>query len=335
MHCGNELPVNVTSFVCDSCVASLKAQDTSKHSLLIQEKTPNFNLPEYKHGKHAPDVYTKMELGEVDLTRMTNNQPTTSIHPNGDLPGRKASLAEIPLPKHLRPVPEKRTPLTLEEMTKGQPQDYVDVIKALIAKYPNTKDLDSRVFNKPLPYGASFDQTTGTYTFTGEPLLYEDFVGEHITTRIATEINFSLTKPDLDKPLPDHNSWDSKTSLYRKDEEGNETPLVVKGIYADENGNIIFGENLTEKDRENLPPYLGTLPRGTPYIMRIVCTLKTGVNNNTFFGAYSNEDNLDKDYLKRVQSNMHTYYWHNYVPRLGKSLNKHSHPVGEILLRKE
>jgi hypothetical protein len=325
-----ELPMNAYSFVCDSCVASMKAQDTSGHSLFIQDNEPNHNVKDFKHGKHAPDVYTKMELGDVDLTRMTNNQPTTSIHPSGALPSRKGGLADLPLPKHLRTVPEQRTPLTLEDMTSGQPQDYVDLIKALLEKYPEPEGLDHTYFPKDLPYGASFDKTTGTYTFTGEPLLYEDFVGERITTRIAIEVNYSLTKPALSTPIPARHPWDSKTSIYAMEEANSERPITVKGIYADMNGNIVFGETLNEKDREGLMPYIGKLPRGTPYIIRIVRTEEDDV----YFGAFSNQP-ISAQYMHSIVVAMRQLYWHNYVPILGKSINKHSHPVGEILLRKE
>jgi hypothetical protein len=325
-----ELPMNAYSFVCDTCIASMKAQDTSGHSLFIQDNEPNHNVEDFLHGKHAPDVYTKMELGDVDLTRMTNNQPTTSIHPTGALPGRKGGLADLSIPKRLRPVPEKRVRPTLEDMTSGQPQDYVDLIKALLDKYPEPEGLDHTCVPKELPYGASFDKATGTYTFTGEPLMYEDFVGEEVTTRIAIEVNFSLTKPALSTPLPGHNSWDSMTSIYAMEEANSERPITVKGIYADINGVITLGDGLNAKDREGLMPYIGTLPRGTPYVIRIMRTEEDDV----YFGAISNVD-LDKQYLKHVQCNMNTYFWHKYAPVLGKSLNKHSHPVGEILLRKE
>jgi hypothetical protein len=129
--------------------------------------------------------------------------------------------------------------------------------------------------------------------------------------------------------VPSKHPWESKTSVYTIDDAFYGIVPIVKGLYADDNGNPITGEGYDETDKEQLPPFINfPLPIGTPYAIRM---FNLEDSKTVSFFAYSNVE-LDDAYTKRVQSNMHTFYWYNYVPRLGKSINKHSRPVGDVLL---
>ena len=73
------------------------------------------------------------------------------------------------------------------------------------------------------------------------------------------------------------------------------------------------------------------LPAGTPFFVTYLAYDYTDKRNPRRHGIYGTHD-VDIQYKRAVYERLRTYEFKHLVPRLGKSINKHSYPVGSVML---